>query len=223
MKPANHDAEEMELVARLRVGDESAFTLVVDTYHATMIRFALGFVRDHATAEEVVQEAWLGVLRGLATFERRSSLRSWIFAIVANRAKTRAVREARSTPFSALAAQEASGTERAVDPGRFLPSDSQWPGHWAQPPKSWGENPEAHLLQAETMAQVARILDSLPRAQRAVVTLRDVAGHSSESVCNILDITATNMRVLLHRGRSKIRGELERYFSDFPGDARSAP
>lgn len=223
MRPADRGPEEMELVARLRAGDESAFTSLVDAYHAPMIRFALGFVRDHATAEEVVQEAWLGVLRGLASFEGRSSLRSWIFAIVANRAKTRAVREARSTPFSALAAQEASGTEPTVDPGRFLPSASQWPGHWAQPPESWGENPEAHLLQAETMAQVARILDSLPRAQRAVVTLRDVAGHSSESVCNILGITETNMRVLLHRGRSKIRGELERYFSDFPSGARSAP
>jgi RNA polymerase sigma-70 factor, ECF subfamily len=220
---ANRDPIEAELVARLQTGDESAFISLVDTYHATMIRFARGFVRNRATAEEVVQDAWVGVLQGLASFEGRSSLKSWIFTIVANRAKTRGIREARSTPFSALADLEASGMEPAVDPLRFRPPGAEWPGHWAAPPESWGGDPEARLLQAETMAQIGRALESLPRAQRAVVTLRDVAGHSSESVCNILGITETNMRVLLHRGRSKIRGELERYFSDLASSARSVP
>ena len=223
MMPANRDPKEAELVARLRGGDESAFAALVDAYHAMMIRFALGFVRDRATAEEVVQDAWVGVLQGLASFEGRSSLRSWIFTIVANRAKTRGIREARSTPFSALAAQEASGTEPAVDPVRFRPAGTEWPGHWATPPQPWGGDPEARLLRAETVTQIERTLESLPRAQRAVVTLRDVVGHSSKSVCNILGITETNMRVLLHRGRSKIRGELELYFSDLPSRARSAP
>ena len=191
-----------------------------------MIRFALGFVRDHATAEEVVQEAWLGVLRGLATFEGRSSLRSSIFAIVANRAKTRAVRETRSTPFSALAAQEASGTEPAglrpwpLSPfglamARALGTAAGILGRESGSPSVTGRNHGADLRGSST---------SLPRAQRAVVTLRDVAGHSSESVCNILrHHRDQHAGPVLHRGRSKTRGELERYFSDFPSDARSAP
>ena len=166
MMPANRDPKEAELVARLRGGDESAFAALVDAYHAMMIRFALGFVRDRATAEEVVQDAWVGVLQGLASFEGRSSLRSWIFTIVANRAKTRGIREARSTPFSALAAQEASGTEPAVDPVRFRPAGTEWPGHWATPPQPWGGDPEARLLRAETMTQIERTLESLPRAAR---------------------------------------------------------
>lgn len=218
--PVNSDADESGLVLRLREGDEAAFACLVDSYHGAMIHVARGFVRDRETAEEVVQDAWVAVLKGLASFEGRSSIKSWIFAIVINRAKTRGSREARSTPFSALVAQEVSGTQRSVAPDRFLGSDAQWPGHWAQPPQSWGEDPEARLLQTETMAQFARILDELPRAQRTVIVLRDVAGQDAASVCNVLGITETNMRVLLHRARSKVRGALERYFSDVPESAR---
>ena len=199
-----------DLLIRLRDGEEAAFTSLVERYHHAMIRVARTFVHDDATAEEVVQDAWIGVLSGIASFEGRSSLKSWMFAIVVNKAKTRSKREARSTPFSALAASEVSGTSTAVDPDRFMGPDGPYPGHWRQPPEPWGESPEARLLQSETMAQLARILDQLPPAQRTVVTLRDIAGHDAQTVCNALGITETNMRVLLHRGRSKIRGELER-------------
>ena len=212
---------EKALIQQLRTGSEPAFIGLVESYNAAMIRVALGFVRDDATAQEVVQDAWLGVLKGLASFEGRSSLKSWIFSIVVNQAKTRGVREARSIPFSSLAAREASGTEPAVDPSRFLGQDAQWPGHWAQPPQSWGQDPEEHLLQAEMMGQLSRSIDALPPAQRTVMLLRDVAGHEPESICNTLGITMTNMRVLLHRARSKVRNQLERYRSELPASAES--
>lgn len=210
---ANRDVDEGALIASLREGNEDAFTALVERYHGAMIRVARGFVRDEATAEEVVQEAWLGVLNGVGTFEGRSSLKSWIFAIVVNRAKSRGTREARSTPFSALAANEATGSEPAVSPERFLDAMAQWPGHWAQPPASWGENPEARVMRTETISQLVRALDELPPAQRTVISLRDVAGHDAATICNTLGITETNMRVLLHRARSKVRGALERYFA----------
>jgi RNA polymerase sigma-70 factor, ECF subfamily len=207
---------EAGLLQRLREGNEEAFGALVDRYHGAMIRFARGFVRDQAVAEEVAQDAWLGVLNGLADFAGRSSLKSWIFAIVANKAKTRAGKEARSIPFSAMAAREVSGTEPAVDPGRFLGPDAEWPGHWARPPQSWGDRPEERLLGQETMQQLARIIEGLPPAQRMVITLRDVDGHDAKSVCNILGVTEMNMRVLLHRARSRVRGQLERALADAP-------
>jgi RNA polymerase sigma-70 factor (ECF subfamily) len=135
---------------------------------------------------------------------------------VVNRAKTKAVREARSTPFSALAAQEASGRQPSVDPGRFRGDDMEWPGHWAEPPRPWAENPEARLLQGETMAHIERMLEALPPAQRSVITLRDFAGYDAPAICNALGISETNMRVLLHRARSKVRGQLEQYFAESP-------
>jgi RNA polymerase sigma-70 factor (ECF subfamily) len=213
--------DDKALIQELRAGSESAFVGLVTRYNCEMIRVALCFVRDEATAQEVVQDAWLGVLKGLATFEGRSTLKSWIFSIVVNQAKTRGVREARSIPFSSLAAQEASGTEPAVDPSRFLGPDEQWPGHWAQPPQSWGQDPEACFLQAEMMGQLAHCVESLPSAQRTVLLLRNVAGHDADSICNTLGITMTNMRVLLHRARSKLRNELERYRSELPASAQS--
>lgn len=205
---------ESGLLQRLRDGNEEAFVVLVDRHHAAMIRFARGFVRDQAVAEEVVQDAWLGVLNGLADFAGRSSLKSWIFAIVANKAKTRAGKEARSIPFSAMAAQELSGAEPAVDPGRFLGAEAEWPGHWARPPESWGERPEERLLSRETMEQLARILEGLPAVQRTVITLRDVEGHDAKFICNVLGVTETNMRVLLHRARSRVRGQIEQYLAD---------
>jgi RNA polymerase sigma-70 factor (ECF subfamily) len=212
--------DDLSLIRELRDGREAGFVVLVERYHGAMIRLARTFVRDDATAEEVVQDAWIGVLKGLASFEGRSSLKSWIFTIVANRAKTRGAREARSTPFSALAEREASGTEPAVEPERFLGRDTEWPGHWGDPPERWGESPEARLLQAETMEQLACILEELPPAQRAVVVLRDIEGEEPASICNVLGITETNMRVLLHRGRSRIRGRLERYLADSPESSR---
>lgn len=191
-----------------------AFSALVDRYHGAMIRFARGFVRDEAVAEEVVQDTWLGVLNGLPAFAGRSSLKSWIFAIVANKAKTRAGKEARSVPFSAMVAREVSRAEPAVDPDRFLGADAEWPGHWSRPPESWGDRPEERLLRKEMMDHLTRILESLPAVQRMVITLRDVEGHDAKSVCNVLGVTETNMRVLLHRARSKVRGQLEQYFGN---------
>lgn len=208
--------QERLLVQRLLDGDEATFTALVECYHESMIRLARTFVRDPGAAEEVVQEAWVGVIKGLASFKGNSSIKSWIFAITVNKAKTRGKREARSVPFSALVQDEVSGVHPAVDPDRFLGPEAQWPGHWMQPPRPWGDNPEVRLLQADAMAQLRSVLDRLPPAQRSVVTLKDVAGLDPESICNELGITETNMRVLLHRARSRIRGELERYFDEQP-------
>lgn len=207
------NTEEELLLARLRDGEECAFAELIDALHSKLVRFARGFVRDEAAAEDVAQEAWIGVLGGLRAFEGRSSLSSWIFSITANKAKTRAARDARTASFSALADREASEVEWAVSPDRFLDSSSEWPGHWAQPPASWGDRPEEHLLQSEMMNELRRIADGLPAAQRAVLFLRDVEGYEPSAVCNILDLSETNVRVLLHRARSKVRGALEAYLT----------
>lgn len=203
-----------EIVRRLRDGDETTFTMLVERYQRPMVRVARGYVSDEATAEEIAQEAWLAVLNGLQNFQGRGSLKSWIFSIVCNKAKTRGVRDARSTAFSALATQEAASQDPAVPPDRFQGPDGRYPDHWAHPPAGWGENPEQRLLQKETLAVLHAAIETLPTAQRTVITLRDLAGQNSESVCNVLGITETNMRVLLHRARSKVRAHLERYFAE---------
>jgi RNA polymerase sigma-70 factor (ECF subfamily) len=179
--------EEKSLLARMREGDEAVFTELVDSLHTKLVRFARGVVHDEATAQDVVQDAWLGALNGLATFEGRSSLSSWIFSITANKAKTRA--------------------------DRFLGATSEWPGHWARPPTVWGDRPEERLLQTEVAAELFRIIDGLPPAQRAVLLLRDVEGYDAGAVCNILDLSETNVRVLSHRARSKVRSALETYLT----------
>jgi RNA polymerase sigma-70 factor, ECF subfamily len=201
-----HDAR---LVEGLRAGDEAAFAELMREYGGAMLRLAQLFVSSRAVAEEVVQEAWLGVLRGIGRFEGRSSLKTWLFRIVANTAKTRAVREARSVPFSALG--DDAGDEPAVDPDRFLGSGERFPGHWAVPPQSWAGTPENRLLAQEAMEVIEREIERLPPAQRAVITMRDVQGLTSEEVRNALDLTETNQRVLLHRARSKVRNALEEY------------
>jgi RNA polymerase sigma-70 factor (ECF subfamily) len=190
-----------DLVARLREGDEAAFAALVDRYHPTLGRLALGFVPSRAVAEEVVQETWLGVLDGIAGFEGRSSLKTWIFRILVNRAKTRGEREGRTIPMSALAPDDA-----AVSPDRF---DAR--GMWSNPPERWAEDtPEAALLRAETRAMLEQAIAALPPSQRIVLELRDVAGLESEAVCSVLDITETNQRVLLHRARARVRAALEK-------------
>lgn len=200
--------EELRTIARLRAGDEAAFAELVERYQAQMLRVALGFVSSRAVAEEVVQEAWLGVLRGLERFEGRSSLRTWIFRILTNTAKTRGQRESRTVPFSSLATLDDEG---AVHADRFLP-----PGHeyWASPPRLWDELPEGSLLARETGRVVVDAIALLPATQQAVITLRDLHGWSSEEVCNALDLAETNQRVLLHRARSKVRAALEVHFDD---------
>ena len=191
---------ETSVVEALRAGDESAFRSLVREYGPSMLRVARMYVGSRAVAEEVVQEAWVAVLNGIGRFEGRSSLKTWIFRILTNIAKTRGQREGRTVPFSALASDE----ETAVDPDRFAEN-----GRWLAPPRSWG--PEERLLGGETREVVDGTIAALPPSQALVITMRDVEGFSAEETCNALDISETNQRVLLHRARSKVRQALEDY------------
>jgi RNA polymerase sigma-70 factor (ECF subfamily) len=211
--PVGHvlSVDDARVVNGLRARDESVFAMLVREYNASLLRVAQIYVPSRAVAEEVVQETWLAVLNGIDRFEERSSLKTWIFRILTNIAKTRAQREARTLPFSALERPDAV-PEAAVGPERFLPPEHErWPGHWASRPEPW---PEEQLLASETRAIVERAIEQLPPAQRAVISLRDVAGWSSEETCNALGLTETNQRVLLHRARSKVRQALEDYLSE---------
>jgi len=205
--------DEARLVDALRAGNEFAFAALIDTYHSSMLRTARLFVRDQSVAEEVVQEAWLGVLRSIHRFERRSTLKTWLFRILVNVAKDRAVRERRSVPFSALVVEDAEEFEPAVRADRFWPADARWPGHWVSCPLQWGDAPDERAIWRETQDLVSSTIRGLSPGQRDVVTLRDVNGWSSQEVRNVQQISETNQRDLLHRGRSRIRRELERYFS----------
>jgi RNA polymerase sigma-70 factor (ECF subfamily) len=199
-------AHDSPLVEALRAGDERAFLGLVGQLHGAMVRFARGFVGTEAAAEDVVQDAWTAVLEGIDRFEGRSALRSWIFGIVANQARTRATREARSVPLSAL---DADDGEPAVDPSEFLPqSHPRWAGHWAQYPEPW---PESQLLAQETLAHIRDAIETLPPAQRSVLQLRDVEGWSSQEVCEALSLSEINQRVLLHRARSRVRRKIAPY------------
>ena len=204
-------ASDLDELAALRAGDEAAYLALVRRHNASMVRVAQIYVGSRAVAEEVAQEAWVGVLNGLDRFEGRSSLKTWLFRIVTNLAKTRAVREGRTIPFSALRTPE-NVPEPAVDPGRFRHSDDpRWPGHWAVKPQEW---PEERLLAGETLAVVVAAIEALPASQRAVITLRDVEGWSSDEVCNALELSETNQRVLLHRARAKVRRALEGHLDE---------
>jgi len=205
-------ASEARLVRALRAGDERAFAELIDRLGPTLLRVARLYVRDRAVAEEVVQETWLSVLEGIDRFEGRSSLKTWVFRILVNRAKTRAKREARSVPVSALAG---AGPEKpAVEPERFRSPDDRWAGHWASPPASWSDLPENRLLSKETTDCMRSLIAALPPAQREVIALRDVEGWQSNEVCALLGLSEVNQRVLLHRARSKVRAGLERYLAD---------
>jgi len=202
---------EEKLLESLRAGDEAAFRELVREYQPSLVRVARIYVSSQAAAEEVAQETWLGVLNGLDRFEGRSSLRTWIFRILTNIAKTRAVREGRTLPFSALQ-DPGRVPEAAVDADRFLdPEHPRWPGHWALKPEAW---PEDALLAAETRKRLAEAIEALPASQRAVISLRDIEGWSSEEVRNALELSETNQRVLLHRARSKVRVALEEYLQE---------
>ena len=203
---------EQEITKRLRDGDEDAFSTLVAAHHASMLRVARLYVRSHATAEEVVQETWLAALRGLERFEGRSSLKTWLFRILVNIARTRAVRDARVLTFSEVANSEAARDELAVDPGLFQGKDGEHPGHWvASQPRAWRDSPDRNLLGEELFAHLERSLADMPESQRLVITLRDIEGWSSTEVCNALEISETNQRVLLHRARSKARRALDAY------------
>ncbi len=198
------DEDDRRTVAALLAGDERAFEALVRRYHSSLLRVAMSYVRPRSAAEEVVQETWLGVLRGLPTFEGRSSLRTWIFRILVNQARTRGVRERRTVPFSAL-----GDGDPAVDPERFLPD-----GRWATPPAAIAGVPEAALLGADARAHILAAIDELPPSQRDVITLRDVEGFTAADVREALGLTEGNERVLLHRARARVRARLEPYFAE---------
>jgi len=190
-----------ELVHRLRSGDEHAFTGLVERYHQPMLALAASFVPNLAVAEEVVQDTWLAVLRGLDGFEGRSSLKTWVFRILVNRARTTGTREQRSVPVA--------DPEPAVDPARF-----DGAGGWADPPEHWIEAAEGRVEAGKLAHRVRAWIDELPARQREVVLLRDVEGMSSEEVCTVLSLTEGNQRVLLHRGRSRLRQLFEDEFRE---------
>lgn len=192
------------IVARLRAGDEAAFATVIEAWSPGMLRTARCFVADAYAAEDVVQEAWLGVLAGLDRFKGRSSLRTWAYQILINIARARDRRDARTVPAGSLSEDGAT-----VDADRFY-GPEPYAGHWRTQPMPWRE-PEDSVLDAETRDQIEAALDRLPARQRAVVVLRDVEGHSADEVCGILEITAENQRVLLHRARAAVRAALADY------------
>jgi RNA polymerase sigma-70 factor (ECF subfamily) len=199
-----------ELLTGLRAGDERAFAELVDRHGAALLRHARAFVHSQAAAEDVLQEAWLAVVTGVAHFEGRALLRTWLYGIVANRARTRAVREQRSVPFSSLQRCETYDDARAAEPDRLLgPRHDRWPGHWAIAPDSWAALPEQQVESDETLALLAAAIDALPPAQREVVRLRDVEGWDAAEVCAAMAISDGNQRVLLHRGRSRVRVAIE--------------
>ena len=198
------------LINGLRKRDQDVVFELVEAWSSSMLHLALVFVQPRAVAEEVVQDTWIAVLEGIERFEGRSTLRTWVFTILTNRAKTRAIRERRSTPFSALA-----GEGPTVEPDRFLPASDGWASHWADPPGPLP--PDELLLASETRKHLAAAIRRLPPAQRAVIALRDVEGWSADEVCNVLELSETNQRVLLHRGRSTVRRALERYLEDTSG------
>jgi RNA polymerase sigma-70 factor (ECF subfamily) len=205
------ESGDAQLVEALRAGDEDAYARLVREYQPSLVRVARIYVSTQAAAEEVAAETWLAVLNGLDRFEGRSSLRTWIFRILTNIAKTRGQRDGRTLPFSAL---EDPGRvpEAALDADRFLePDHPRWPGHWAVRPEPW---PEEAVIAAETQARLAEAIEDLPPVQRAVISLRDVEGWSSEEVRNALELSETNQRVLLHRARAKVRRALESYLGE---------
>jgi RNA polymerase sigma-70 factor (ECF subfamily) len=205
------ERDDERLVAALRRGDERAFATLLDRHSSAMLRVAMAYVPTRAAAEEAVQETWIAVMRGIDRFERRSSLKTWIFRILTNVAMRGGARERRSVPFSALA--EAEDTDvPSVDPDRFLPADHElFPGHWAVMPARW-PTPEEGLLAGETREVIVAAIEALPKAQRTVIALRDIEGWSSEEVCAALEISAGNQRILLHRARSRVRNAIEEYY-----------
>lgn len=209
--PSDSDAG---LVDALRAGDEAAFRSLIQRHQATMVRVARSFVKSHAVAEEVAQETWVAVLSGLERFEERSTVRTWIFRILVKRAISRAQKEGRSVPLSVVGGDDPS-VDPVIDPSRFSR------GKWASPdvaPKKWNEDtPEKLALSAEAREVIERSVEDLPLNQRAVITMRDIEGWESKDVCNVLEISETNQRVLLHRARGKVRAALEEYLD--PGSA----
>jgi len=193
------------------VCDEAAFAALVTRYHASLKRVARAYVSTDAVAEEVVQDTWMAAIRGLDRFEQRATIKTWLFRILTNQAKSRGMRERRTVPFASLAG--ADGEEPSVAPDRFQRDGDTWPGHWAIPPRPW-QDPERRLASLEAREHLRAAIAALPPTQQAVLTLRDVEGLESEEVCGLLDLSAGNQRVILHRARARVRADLERYFEE---------
>lgn len=208
MSPVDGPYDDEALVIALRKGDESAFSWLIDTYSASLHRLALNFVSSPTEADEVVQETWLGVVKGIDAFEQRSSVKTWIYRILMNRARTRGARESRTVPFSSVTTDDEYHGVLPED--RFRPSGEEWAGWWAHPARPW--QPAEQFDRAETMRRVRDAIAGLPPSQRIVISLRDIDGWCSEEVCGALDISPVNQRVLLHRARAGVRAKLDPYF-----------
>jgi RNA polymerase sigma-70 factor, ECF subfamily len=206
--PATRAVSDEQTLEALRAGDERTFRDLFARSYPMMKRVARAYVASDAVADEIVQETWMAVVAGIDRFEGRSALGTWMFSILTNQAKTHSAREKRAVPFSCLAPEDAGGS--AVDPDRFQTDDDAWPGHWATPPRPW-QQPERRLLSLEARERLKGALAQLPDRQSLIVGLRDVDGRSSEEVCALLDLSPENQRVLLHRGRSRLRAILEEY------------
>jgi RNA polymerase sigma-70 factor, ECF subfamily len=208
---AHNHPTDLELVAAVKAGDETAFQSLVERYYSSMVRIAALYVHDSAVAEDVTQETWIGVLKGLDKFEGRSSFKTWLFTILTNRAKTRAGRESRYVPLGpGWETEDATGEFETVSPERFG-ADGDW--NASLMPRRWEEFPEDYTASRELRAVIEGALATLPPAQAEVIRLRDVQGWPSDEVCNALCLSETNQRVLLHRARSKVRAALEHYFA----------
>jgi RNA polymerase sigma-70 factor (ECF subfamily) len=209
---AAFDGNEPSLVAALRRRDEAAFVALVRRYHGLMLRVAYAQLKDRAACEEVVQETWLAVINGIDSFEGRSSLRTWMFRILAYQASARLERDGRQIPFSALAAADAAAAGPSVDPSQFFGRDhSPRPFFWATAPSEW---PQDALMATEMRAVISAAIERLPESQRVVISLRDLEGWTPEEVCDALGISDGNQRVLLHRARSRLREVLDGYLGE---------
>jgi RNA polymerase sigma-70 factor (ECF subfamily) len=201
--PSTDDA----ILAGLRSGDEAVFGQLLNSWSGSMLHLARAFVATRASAEEVVQDTWLAVIQGIDDFEGRSSVRTWVYRILINTAKKRGLRESRTVPWSSVFAEEDRPT---VEPSLFRGADDEYPGGWVSFPPPWTTT-EGQVLAGEVRNRLRDALDSLPERQRTVVTLRDILGHTSTEVCEMLGISEGNQRVLLHRGRAATRARLAPY------------
>jgi RNA polymerase sigma-70 factor, ECF subfamily len=204
--------DDVRLVAGLRAGDEQVFEELVNRYHSSLVRVARGYVGAHAVAEEVAQETWIAVIEGIDRFEGRSSLKTWVYRILVYRARSRGERERRTIPMVDLAGE--ADDSPLVAPERFLGGDAIWAGHWASPPRHWDGDAEERLLAGETRSVLEAAVEALPSSQRLVITLRHILGLTADEVCELLELTEANQRVLLHRARAKVREALEEYLDD---------
>ncbi|MEO8264501.1 MAG: RNA polymerase sigma factor [Ilumatobacteraceae bacterium] len=200
--------DDQRIIAGLRAGNEAVFAEMVDKYHGSLVRVAMRYIPSRAVAEEVVQDTWIGVIEGIDRFEGRSSVKTWLYRILIYRARARGERERRTIPMSALANDDSAP---AVPTERFRGSDALWAGHWATPPQRWDGDAEERLLAGEARAIIGAVIADLPPAQRDVIVMRDLSHFSAPEVCDLLDVTEANQRVLLHRARSHVRAALEQY------------